>query len=144
MSFTTILALVWFGAAVVFGIVEAITTGLASIWFAGGAVAAGIVALFTDNIMIQVAVFLVISIVLLVFTRPMAKKYFNNKAEKTNIDAIIGAPAVVLADIRPPEAGQVKADGKVWTAVADEVIEAGSEVKVIEVKGVTLRVGKED
>ncbi len=141
MSLTTLIAAIWFGAAVVFAIIEALTVGLTSIWFGGGALIAGIIALFCDNILIQIAVFLGVSIVLVAITRPLAKKHLNDKAQKTNVDAIVGMHAVVVSSIDPPMSGQVKADGKVWTAVADFPIDKGEEVKVIEIKGVTLKVG---
>lgn len=141
MSFTTLIAAIWFVAAVVFAIIEALTVGLTSIWFGGGALIAGIVALFCDKILVQIAVFLIVSIVLVAITRPLAKKHVNDKAEKTNVDAIVGMSGVVLSAIVPPLSGQVKADGKVWTAIADYEIDEGKEVKVLEIKGVTLKVG---
>ena len=140
MSFTTLIAAIWFAAAVVFAIIEALTVGLTSIWFGGGALIAGIVALFSDNILLQIGVFLGVSIVLLAITRPLAKKHINDRAEKPNFEAIIGIKGVALSAIEPPNSGQVKADGKVWTAIADRNIEAGEEVTVLEIKGVTLKV----
>ncbi|MCQ2547406.1 MAG: helix-turn-helix domain-containing protein [Clostridia bacterium] len=138
MSTTTIMSIVWFVIVAVFIVIEAATTGLTSIWFAGGALCAGLVALCTDSWILQVAVFLIVSILLLISTRPLARKYINNAAEKTNIDAIIGSKAIVISKIEPFNNGEVRTDGKVWAASSERVIEVGEEVEVLEIKGVTL------
>ena len=59
--------------------VEIATLGLVTIWFAGGALVTFFVAMVTDSLLIQVIVFLAVSLLLLFFTRPIAKKYYNNK-----------------------------------------------------------------
>lgn len=142
MNDPNILALVWIGVAVVFAIVEGVTTGLTSIWFAGGALAAALTAIVTDNIYIQAAVFILISVVLLIATRPLVKKHINNKVEKTNVDALTGMKGIVIAAISPNETGAVRADGKVWSATADCEIGPGSEVEITGIKGVTVSVAK--
>lgn len=138
-----ILAVVWISAAVVFGIAEAITMGLTTIWFAGGAVAAAVSAMFTDSILIQVIVFIVVSSVLLAATRPLVKKHINSRTEKTNIEALAGMAAVAVSDIDPVSGGEVKADGKVWRASCDVFVPEGEIVKVEDVKGVTLIISRE-
>lgn len=136
MSMTTIMIIVWIAAAVVFAAVEAASQGLTSIWFAGGALCAGIAAYITDKVLVQIVVFLVISIILLIITRPMAKKRFNDKLVKTNVEAIENG--ITITEVNG-QGGQVRADGKVWSAVTSgEVIEKDTEVKVKEVRGVTL------
>ena len=134
------MAIIWIAVAAIFAIIEAMTTGLTSIWFAGGAVAAGVVALVSDNLWIQFGVFMLVSILLLIVTRPFVRKHINGKVEKTNIDAIIGMKGIVVSAISPHENGAVRADGKVWTATSDSEIHAGSEVEIIGIKGVTLKV----
>lgn len=136
MSMTTIMIIVWIIAAVVFAAVEAASQGLTSIWFAGGALCGGIAAYITDKVLVQVVVFLAVSIILLIATRPMAKKRFNDKLVKTNVEAIENG--ITITEVNG-QGGQVRADGKVWSAVTSgEVIEKDTEVKVKEVRGVTL------
>ena len=141
------IAILWIVIAAIFAVIEAMTTGLTSIWFAGGAIAAGVVAMVTDNLWIQFGVFVAVSILLLIVTRPFVKKHINGKVEKTNVDAIIGMKGIVVSAIEPHENGAVRADGKVWTAQSDYEINAGKEVEIIGIKGVTIKVepvNKED
>ncbi len=122
--------------------IEAATMGLTSIWFSGGALAAMIVELLNGGIWVQVIVFLVISLVLLFYTRPIAVKHFNKEREKTNLDSVIGKTAVVTIPIHNlKETGQVMLDGKEWTARSNDStkqIEKEALVKVISIKGVKL------
>ena len=141
---------VWLIALVTFIVIEIATMGLTTIWFAGGALVALVLALVEVSFYVQLGVFLVISIILLVCTRPLAVKFFNGKREKTNIDSIIGKQAIVVAEIdNLKEEGQVILNGMEWSARAyeeEKVISAGAVVEVKEVQGVKLMVmekGKE-
>ena len=122
--------------------IEAATMGLTTIWFSGGALAAVIVELLNGGIWMQIIVFLVISLVLLFYTRPIAVKHFNKEREKTNLDSVIGKTAVVTIPIHNlKETGQVMLDGKEWTARSNDStkqIEKEALVKVISIKGVKL------
>ena len=141
---------VWLIALVAFVVIEIATMGLTTIWFAGGALIALILALAKISFYVQIGAFLVISIVLLVCTRPLAMKFFNGKREKTNVDSIIGKQAIVLAEIdNLKEEGQVILNGMEWSARAYEdgtIIPTGAVVEVKEIRGVKLMVmekGKE-
>ena len=85
----------WLILFVVFAVLELISLGLTCIWFAVGALAGCITALITDNWIIQSIVFIIVTVVVLIFLRPIAVKYINNKAEKTNVDSLIGKKAKV-------------------------------------------------
>lgn len=141
---------VWLIALVAFIVIEIATMGLTTIWFAGGALIALALALVKVSFYVQLGAFLVISVVLLVCTRPLAVKFFNGKRVKTNVDSIIGKKAIVLAEIdNLKEEGQVILNGMEWSARAYEdgtVIPAGAVVEVKEIRGVKLMVmekGKE-
>ncbi|MGI6206522.1 MAG: NfeD family protein [Anaerovoracaceae bacterium] len=137
---------VWIAAAVVFIIIEAITLGLTSIWFAVGSVASAVTAMFTDNIIIQLAVFVAVSLVLVLITRPIAIEKVNRKTVATNVESLIGRTAYAFTDITREDGGQIKLEGTVWSAVpsADsQEIKKGDTVKILEVKGVKLIVRKE-
>ncbi len=120
--------------------IEAITFGLTTIWFAVGAVAAIGASAMGFNFYLQTAVFFVVSIVLLYFTRPIAKKYLKIGAQKTNVSEIIGKKGIVKKKILPHETGQVKIKGQIWTAVSEDgsIIEEKSEVIVAQVEGVKV------
>jgi Membrane protein implicated in regulation of membrane protease activity len=138
----------WLVALIVLIIIEAMTLGLTTIWFAGGALASFIASLCGANSTIQIALFLVISLLLLIFTRPLATKYINKNRVKTNIDELIGKRAVVTTAIdNLSEVGEAQIEGKFWMAraVDDEVkIEKGTTVTVVEIKGVKLMVKPEN
>jgi membrane protein implicated in regulation of membrane protease activity len=121
--------------------IEIITLGLTTIWFAGGALVAFIVSLFYDNLLLEVILFLIVSMALLYFTRPLVIKYFNPKRVKTNYEGVIGKDALVLNTIDNMNAtGQVIVDGQEWTArsLEGKIIEKGTKVKVQGISGVKL------
>ena len=134
-------AVLWLLAAGIMAIIEAFTLGLTSIWFAGGAVGAAIMAMLGFSLPVQIAVFLLVSVILIAATRPLAKKRLNARVEKTNIDAVIGQEGTVEEDIPAHGSGQVRVDGKTWTAVSSGVeIKKGALVIIKGVRGVTLTV----
>jgi len=123
-------------------LLELATVSLTTIWFAGGAIVACILAALGVPAYIQIIVFLIVSIVLLIFTRPLAMKYFNKNRTKTNVDSIAGKQAIVTKAINNLKAeGQVTLDGMEWTARTTEDgnnIPEGAVVTVVEVQGVKL------
>lgn len=131
----------WLAATVILFIAEAITVNLVTIWFAIGALAAFIVAIVGGDLWLQIVICIAVTILTLVFTRPIAKKHINGKHEATNADAVIGKIAVVTEDIDNLAAkGAVSCMGKVWTArsLNDEKISQGDKVAVVEIRGVKL------
>ena len=132
---------VWAVLIVAFCVLEGITAQLVSIWFVIGAIAALIAQLLGATLTIQIVVFIAVSIVALLITRPLVRKKLNTKAEKTNADRCIGKEAVVIEDIdNLAPSGQVKADGKVWTArsATGENIPKDTVVTVEKIDGVKL------
>lgn len=135
------MTVVWLILAVIFLIVEALTAGLTTIWFAAGALAALICSLFDLALGIQIAIFLIVSICLLVFTRKIFVDELKTGTEKTNTEALIGEKAIVLTEIPAYGVGQVKVRGQVWSAVAEvqeNSIAAESLVEIHAIEGVKL------
>ena len=127
----------WLIAAVVFGIVELITAPLICVWFCGGALVAALVGYFTNSMWISTAIFVLVSALLLAFTRPLVKNKIAPKVQPTNADRIIGKEAVVILGIDPVEnKGQIKVDGQVWCAKSDRAIDEGERVTVSSIEGV--------
>lgn len=115
----------WLLIFIVLLVIEIGTMGLTTIWFAGGALAAFIMGIIGFGTGVQIAVFSIVSIVLLVSTRPIALKYFNKERQKTNAESLIGKQALVLEEVdtlhnkgsgRGERPGVVGEDGRtVWS-----------------------------
>lgn len=143
MGFDLTLSSVWLILFVVFVVAEVVTAGaLVSIWFCIGSLAAMVAARAGTSIVVQIIVFLVVSIALLILTKPFIKKVLKQKSEPTNADIIIGRIGVVVEEIdNLKEVGAIKIDGKVWTArslVEDKAIQEGSKVKIVKIQGVKV------
>ena len=132
----------WLLLAAIFIVLEIISLGLTTIWFAGGAFVAAIAAVAGAKLAVQIILFLVVSIVLLFVTRPIALAHLNPNTEKTNSEALIGQKAVVLEEINNfKETGKAKINGMEWTARSssdNEVIPAESVVTIVDIRGVKL------
>lgn len=131
--------IIWIAIAVVLGIIEAFTVALVSIWLAIGAVFASVAAFFGINAIGQLMVFSVVSLVLLISTRPFVKKFLSTKIEHTNADRIVGQTATVTEEINNIEnCGKVKVSGEIWTArsIDNTKIETGTLVHIERIEGV--------
>jgi len=123
-------SLFWLSILVLCIVIEIATMGLTTIWFAGGALVAAILAMLS------------VSFILLLFTRPVAVKYFNKDRVRTNVESLIGQEAIVVSEIDNLEqAGRVTLQGKEWTARTEKngvKIPVGSVVIVKSIDGVKL------
>ena len=132
----------WMAAFVILIGIEAATMALTTIWFAGGAVAAFLAAVLGASVQVQLVVFLIVSFILLLFTRPLAMRFVNRETVKTNVDGLIGRRAKVITKIDNNEpSGATVVDGQEWTArsMDDAVtIPVGTHVVIKEVRGVKL------
>jgi len=138
-GFAMNLSIIWLIVLVVCLAIEIGTLGLTSIWFAGGALLALIIAMIGGPLWLQFLVFLVVSIVLLIFTRPIAAKYFNKNRERTNVESKIGKQAIVTVTIDNLKGeGQIITEGMEWTArsLDSAVIEEGTVVTIEKIEGV--------
>ena len=130
---------IWLIIAEVCLIGEIMTNGFLVFWLSIGALLSMIVSFFTDNIIIQTAVFVISSAILIFATKPFVKKFAKTKDVKTNAFSIIGQNGIVTKDIDSINSkGQVKIDGETWSAVGknDMDIPKGTEIEVVEIKGV--------
>lgn len=131
----------WLIASGIFFIAEIITTGFLVFWLGIAGLITMCVSFFTDNLMVQASIFVILSAVLILATKPFVKKFVNKKGntEKTNAFSIIGKTAIVIKDIDSINGvGQIKVDGEVWSAegVDGSNIEKGTKVEVKEIDGV--------
>ena len=133
---------VWLGLTVIFALLEAASAQLTTIWFALGSVAAFVLALCgVKSLTVQIVVFVAVSVVALIGTRPFVKKILNKRTEATNADRNIGETGVTLSEINNLEArGEAKVNGSIWTArsATDDPIPEGTKIRVVKIDGVKL------
>ncbi len=135
------MSIFWLVLAVVLAVVEAVTPQLVSIWFAVGALGGCVTSLITENIWIQIVVAVLISLIVLIATRPLAKRVLDSKKTHTNADRNIGKVAVVISEIdNIKSCGQVKVGFDIWSAKSsdDTVIQKDSKVEVTAIEGAKL------
>ncbi len=132
---------VWIAVLVAAVVVEALTNDFVAIWFFPAALVSMILSLFDTSPWLQVILFLVIGLALVIATRPLCRKLLKGKAEKTNVDALVGKVCIVTEEIcNIEERGEVKLGGLCWSARAEDgrVIAVGEQVTVKEIQGVKL------
>lgn len=133
--------LFWIGLMVALVIVEASTANLICIWFAAGALAAVFAVLAGCEMFMQIAVFVIVSALALVFTKPLVKKLKTNQKTATNADMVIGKTGVVTEEISTDKfAGKVKVAGQEWSAVTEDgsFIPKNSKITVKSISGVKV------
>lgn len=138
-------ALHWIIIALVCGVVEILTAGF---WFLWLSLAGLLTALFVKlgllpGISGQIIAFSIITLVLIIFTRPIVMRFIKTKDTHSNTKALIGQIGIVTSTITAHEYGQVKVNGEIWTAAAQEILEVDSRVKIIGIDGVKLVVEQE-
>ncbi len=136
-------SVIWFVLFIIFVVAEIATAAsLVSIWLCFGALAAMFAAIGGAQIVTQAVIFIAVSVVLLILTKPFVNKVMHNKIEATNAPAVIGSHGIVTENINNIEStGAVKADGKIWTArtvTDEEKILEGTKVEILEIRGVKL------
>ena len=131
----------WFAIVIILGLLEAFTTNLVSIWFVISGILAMFLSLVTDNIYIQIGLFVVGGILLMPVSKVLYKKIKVNNT-RTNFDRIIGMKGLVTEDITKDNIGEVKVDGKRWSAYADNNIKKGTIVQILSINSVKIKVKK--
>jgi len=134
----------WILVAIVCGAIEIFTAGF---WFLWLAIAGVIVALLVQfgllpALELQLLIFAVITLLFIIFTRPLIMKFVRSNDTASNVKALIGQHGIALSRIEPMQFGQVKVNGEVWTAIAEEELEENTRVEVIGIDGVKLLVKK--
>lgn len=132
----------WLIVAGISFVIESFTVGFLVFWFGVGALLALVSSFFIENIILQSAIFVISSSILIVLTKPLVKKFIKNtKTVPTNVYSIVGKEGIVLEDIDSIQGtGKVKVKGELWSATADTNILKDSKIKVVSVNGVKLKV----
>lgn len=134
----------WLIFFIILVIVELITVNLVTIWFAFGALVTSLVSLYTTDTVILLAVFTLVSLLLLLITKPVVKKLKVKKVVATNLDQVIGKTGVVTEPIAKDKIGEVKVLGKRWSAYSDREISKDKKAKILSISGVKLKVEEKE
>ncbi len=136
------MTVIWLIILVVLVVIELLTMGLTTIWFAGGALVAAVASIFGAPLLLQIVLFLIVSAVLLFFTRPIAVKYFNKDRVRTNAESLVGRQAIVISEVDNLQGiGQVSVGGMEWSAKTKEdgvTLPVGTVVTILAINGVKL------
>lgn len=134
----------WLIFFIILVIIELITVNLVTIWFAFGALVTSLVSLYTTDTVILLAVFTLVSLLLLLITKPVVKKLKVKKVVATNLDQVIGKTGIVSVPIEKDKIGEVKVLGKIWSAYSDKEISKDKKVKILSISGVKLKVEEKE
>jgi len=132
----------WLIIMLILSFVEIITINLVTIWFVASAGIALLVSLVTESYYIQFLTFGICGLVIMVLTRPLLKKIMKKDNTKTNLDRVIGMQGICTEEISKNKIGEVKVDGKRWSAISPVKINVGDEVIITDIDGVKLKVKK--
>ena len=137
----------WAGWLIVAGIcfvIEIYTIGFFVFWFGIGALITMLSSFFISSIYIQAMIFVISSSLLLLFTKPLSKKFIKeDQTTSTNVYSIIGKDALVIESINNITCeGKIKINGEIWSAISDTNIEKDTKVKVLSINGVKAKVEK--
>ena len=130
---------IWLSIVVLLAIIEILTVNLVSIWFVISGILSMITSLFITNVTIQITIFVIFGVLFMLLTKTTVKKIVPKK-EKTNLDRVIGMEGIVTKKITKNTSGEVKVDGKYWTATADKTILPDTIVKVLALNSTKLKV----
>jgi len=134
--------ILWLILIIVLSFIEVSTVNLVSIWFIASAFVSLILSLFEIPFIIQFAVFVLLGVILMIITKPFLQKFIKPKEVKTNYDRVIGMEGIVTLEINKNKIGEVKVDGKKWSAFSREHILEGENVIIDSIEGVKLCVHK--
>ena len=135
------LIFLWLGIIILTIVLEATSYDLISIWFSAGALVSMILAIIDAatkleiDWVVQVLVFVIVSLILILSLRPVTKKYLKRIDVKTNIDTIVGKHGIVVDAIESGERGTVKVDGVIWTAISNDDVLSDEKVEVLAIEG---------
>lgn len=138
------LSIQWIIVAIICGAIEIFSAGFWFIWLALSAliVAIGVKFSILNSLESQLLVFAFITLLFVIFARPLIMKFIKTNERVSNVDALIGQHGITLTELKPLQFGQVKLNGEVWTAISTEEIEIDTRVVVEAIEGVKLKVKK--
>jgi len=134
--------ILWLIVVLLLVFIEVITVNLVAIWFIVSALIAMIVSIYVESSLIQFGIFVLGGLILMLLTKPLMQKYLKKEPEALNLDRVIGMTGIVTEEIKKNTIGEVKVDGKKWSAISGSKIEEDTEVIIEKIDGVKLVVRK--
>jgi len=134
--------IVWLMIIIALSVIEAATINLVSVWFIISAFISLITSFFNIPFLWQFGIFVLLGLFLMITTKPILKNWIKPREIKTNYDRVIGMTGVVTEEISKNIIGEVKVDGKKWSAMSTKKILVGEEVIIDSIDGVKLKVHK--
>ena len=148
LQITANMTMVWLILMIVLAVIELATLGLVTIWFAAGAAVAMLASALGAPFVVQIILFIAVSVLIMIFVRPLASKYVNARVTKTNIDAAIGKKVMVTAAIDNSKgAGKVTFEGSSWNAIStndSKCYEEGQWVIIDRIEGTKVFVYQDE
>ncbi len=143
-GFTISAGVFWIVVACIFAVLEGITLGFITIWFAGGALTAALASLSNVNFGIQIIIFILVSVGMMIISRPMLKRNIERESSQTNVEAVLNKEGIVTEDIKPFKVGAVRVNGLIWSAISNDriSIKKNEVVTIKKVEGVKVIVDK--
>lgn len=135
---------IWLAIVILLIVVEIMTVDLTTIWFVTSALISLILTFFIKSFAIQVIVFLILGVILLITTRSTLVKLITNIRHKKDVNYLVGMRGQVISLVSQDQIGEVKIDGKIWLAYADELIDINTYVTVVEINENKIKVSKDD
>lgn len=133
------MTIVWLVIVIAASVIEVMTVNLVTVWFVASGIAALIAAYFGAKVITQLAIFVILGTALLLLTKKPLEKLLNKtNKHRTNLDRILDMEGIVTEEIKKGSTGEVKVDGKRWTAIANKTIKKDSTVKILKIDGVKL------
>lgn len=131
---------IWLIIAGICFIIEIATIGFLVFWFAIAALITCILSLFISNVVVQMAIFVILSVILIFLTRPLAEKIGRKDSVITNSNAVVGKEGIVTKEIDCDSVGQIKVNSDTWSAISNtqEKIPINTKVKILKIDGVKL------
>jgi len=138
--------MIWIAAGIICMIIEIFTPGFLFMSFGIGAILTGIVSIFLNNLVVQIFIFGVFTLVVFIFLRKFSKKLISKSYQETNIFALKGKKGIVTKEILEDHRGYVKIGGEEWSAVSvdDRRIARGEKIVVVSFEGNKLLVDRFD
>ena len=139
---------IWLIASGIFFLGEIFTISFLLFWPGVGAFLAFLTSLIVpENLLVQIVVFVVSTILMIIFTKPLINKLFKNKDNTSmNNSAVLGKKGIVIEKMdKDNPVGQVKVNGELWSAIKsdkDKAINVGESVIIEKIDGVKLLVRK--
>jgi membrane protein implicated in regulation of membrane protease activity len=144
---------IWFIFAALFIVAEMFTSGFVLLWFGIGALLAGLLALTGFvGFPLQIAVFLIVSILLTIASRTIFERFFlrgsPGRELKTGIESLPGRIGVVVeTSSGPTREAAVRVFGSTWRAFPlddEEPLQEGEKVVIERVEGASVYVRHTD